>query len=348
VSPSPDLARTLFQLILIGALLAGVFWIVSPFLVAGIWGATMVVATWPLLLRVQAALGGRRSLAVAAMTAGLLLVLMVPLFAGISAIVGNLDGITLRSRAVLVYVGSPPPSWVETLPWVGPSVAEHWRELAAEGPESLSARLMPQIREVSSWVLAEIGGLGVVLIEFLLAIAIAALLYLNGESAAAGLRQFARRVGGAQTESALDLAGQAVRAVALGVGVTAIVQALLAGIGLAIAGIPFAGALTAVIFVLCIAQLGPLIVFLPSIGWLYWQGDTAWAIALLIWAIPISAVDSFLRPALIKRGADLPLLLILPGVIGGLIAFGVIGLFVGPVLLAVGYTLMVAWVKDAA
>lgn len=346
MTPSPDLARTVFQLLLIGALIAGAFMIVSPFLAAGVWGATMVVATWPLLLRVQAALGGRRGLAVAAMTIALLIVVIAPLYAGISAIVGNLDEITSHSKAFLEIVGSPPPDWVETIPLVGPTVATHWRELAAEGPASLSARLMPQIRDVSTWVLAEVGSLGAVLIEFLLAIAIAALLFLNGESAASGLRQFARRVGGAHTESALALAGQAVRAVALGVGVTAIVQALLAGIGLAVAGIPFAGALTAVIFVLCIAQLGPLLVFLPAIGWLYWQGETGWAIALVLWAIPVSAVDSFLRPALIKRGANLPLLLILPGVIGGLIAFGVIGLFIGPVLLAVGYTLLVAWVKD--
>jgi predicted PurR-regulated permease PerM len=348
VTPSPDPARILFQLLLLGVLIAGVFWIVSPFLAAGVWAATMVVATWPLLLRVQAALGGRRGLAVAVMTTVLLLVVIAPLFAGISAIVGNLDEITARSKALLAIVAAPPPAWVETLPLVGSTIAGHWRDLAAEGPASLSARLMPQIRDGSSWLLAEMGGLGAVLIEFLLAIAIAALLYLNGESAASGLRQLARRIGGARTEGALELAGQAVRAVALGVGVTAIVQALLAGIGLAVAGIPFAGALTAVIFVLCIAQLGPLIVFLPSIGWLYWQGQTGWAIALFIWAIPISAVDSFLRPALIKRGADLPLLLILPGVIGGLIAFGVIGLFIGPVLLAVGYTLLVAWVKDGA
>ena len=97
---------------------------------------------------------------------------------------------------------------------------------------------------------------------------------------------------------------------------------------------------------LCVAQLGPILVLLPAIVWLYWQGQSGWGTALLVWAIPVGTLDNFLRPVLIKRGADLPLLLILPGVIGGLIAFGVIGLFIGPVLLAVGYTLLVAWVEE--
>lgn len=343
---SRDLARTLFQLLLLGALIAGVFWVLSPFLAALAWAATMVVATWPLLLRVQAALGGRRSLAVAVMTIALLLLLIVPLYAGISTIVGNIDTITNRARAFLEFAGSPPPSWVESIPLVGSNLAGHWRALAEAGPTALSERLMPHIRELTSWILGQVGSVGANMVEFLLAVGIAAVLYTHGESAAAGLGRFAKRVGGEQTESALVLAGQAVRAVALGVGVTAMIQSLLAGIGLAVAGIPFAGALTALIFVLCVAQLGPGIVLLPAIGWLYWQGQSAWGTALLVYAIPVIALDSFLRPALIKLGADLPILLILPGVIGGLIAFGVIGLFIGPVLLAVGYTLLVAWLAD--
>jgi predicted PurR-regulated permease PerM len=205
---------------------------------------------------------------------------------------------------------------------------------------------MPHIQEISSWILGQVGGVTATMVDFLLAVGIASVLYTHGESAAAGLGRFAKRVGGEPTESALVLAGQAVRAVALGVGVTAMVQSLLAGIGLAVAGIPFAGALTALIFVLCVAQLGPGLVLLPVIGWLYWRGQSAWGSALLVYAIPVIALDGFLRPVLIKRGADLPILLILPGVIGGLIAFGVIGLFIGPVLLAVGYTLLVAWLAE--
>ena len=112
------------------------------------------------------------------------------------------------------------------------------------------------------------------------------------------------------------------------------------------AGIPFASLLTAVMFLLCIAQLGPSLVVVPAVAWLYWKGDTVWATALLVWSIPVVTLDNFLRPILIRRGLDLPLLLIFAGVIGGLIAFGLIGLFVGPVVLAVTYRLLLAWVDE--
>ena len=143
----------------------------------------------------------------------------------------------------------------------------------------------------------------------------------------------------------VTLAGQSVRAVALGVVVTALVQTTLGGIGLAVAGIPFATMLTGMIFLLCIAQLGPILVMIPATIWLYSTGSTGWGTVLLVWSIAVGVIDNFLKPILIKRGADLPILLIFAGVLGGLLAFGVIGLFVGPVVLAVTYTLLGSWVK---
>ena len=121
----------------------------------------------------------------------------------------------------------------------------------------------------------------------------------------------------------------------------------LGGIGLAIVGVPFASLLSAVMLMLCIAQIGPMLVLLPAVGWMYWTGDTGWATFLLVWSLVVGSLDNFLRPMLIKRGADLPLLLIFAGVIGGMLGFGLIGIFVGPVVLAVTYTLMLAWIEDA-
>jgi predicted PurR-regulated permease PerM len=141
------------------------------------------------------------------------------------------------------------------------------------------------------------------------------------------------------------LAGQAVRGVALGVIGTALIQSSLAGLGLLVSGVPYPGIVTALVFVLCVAQMGPLLVMLPVCGWLYWSGDTAWAAGLLVWSVVVGLLDNVLRPLLIRKGADLPLLLIFAGVIGGLIAFGLIGLFIGPILLAVTYTLLVDWVS---
>jgi hypothetical protein len=134
--------------------------------------------------------------------------------------------------------------------------------------------------------------------------------------------------------------------VALGVGVTALVQSLLGGLGLAIAGVPFAPILTALMFMLCLAQLGPALVLVPAVVWLYWSDSTGWGTFLLVWTIFVGTMDNFLRPILIRKGADLPMLLILAGVIGGMLAFGLVGIFVGPVVLAVAYTLFDAWINE--
>jgi len=128
--------------------------------------------------------------------------------------------------------------------------------------------------------------------------------------------------------------------------VTALAQTLGAGIGLMVAGIPFAGLLTGVVLLLCIAQVGPILVLAPAVGWLFYTDQTGWGVALLVWTVIVGTMDNFIRPVLIRRGADLPLLLIFAGVLGGLFAFGIIGLFVGPVVLAVTYTLLKDWVNE--
>jgi predicted PurR-regulated permease PerM len=341
---SPDLAQTTFRLLALGALIFSSFWIVRPFLVASTWAVMIAVATWPLLLRLQAWLG-RRSLAVAVMTFGLLLVLLVPFYFGITAIVENAGQIVEWSKSLQTFTLPQPPSWVEDLPVIGSRLAARWRQVVAATPEDMSARLAPFARTVTVWFVGQVGSLGLLLIQFLLTVIVAALLYSNGETAARGAVRFARRLAGPQGENAVHLAARAVRAVALGVVVTAIVQAALAGIGLAIAGVPFVAILVALIFILAIAQLGPALVLIPATIWVYGRSGAIWGTGFLVWAIVCSTLDNFLRPVLIRRGADLPLLLIFAGVIGGLIAFGIIGLFIGPVVLAVAYTLLVEWVS---
>jgi predicted PurR-regulated permease PerM len=144
----------------------------------------------------------------------------------------------------------------------------------------------------------------------------------------------------------VELAGKAVRSVALGIVVTAAVQTVLAAIGLYAVGVPFAGFLTAVVLVLCIAQIGPLLVMAPCVVWLYATGSPGRGTALLVVTVVTGGIDNVLRPVLIKRGADLSLLLIFPGVIGGLLWLGIIGLFVGPVVLAVAASLLESWIAS--
>jgi predicted PurR-regulated permease PerM len=343
---SSDLARATLQLLALGILIASSFWIMRPFLVAMTWASMIVVATWPLLLAVQGGLGGRRPLAVTVMTVVLLLILVVPLYFGIGAIVENAKQFADWSKSLTTLTVPPPPGWVAGLPLIGPKLAASWQQLAATGSEEVVAGLAPFVRKLLLWFVGQVGSVGLLVVQFLLTVIIAAILYANGETVARGAGRFARRLAGPQGENALHLAAQAIRGVALGVVVTAILQSGCAGIGLAIVGVPFATILTAVLFMLCVAQVGPWLVMLPAIFWVYSKSGGVWGTGFLVWAIFCGTFDNFLRPLLIKRGADLPLLLIFAGVIGGLIAFGVIGLFIGPVVLAVAYTLLVDWVGE--
>lgn len=345
--PGRDLARITFAVLAIGGLLAASFWIARPFLGPLIWAAMVVIATWPLLLRVQGWLWGRRGLAVAVMTLLLFLLFVVPLVVAIATIVDNAE--RLADWAKLAAAWRPPeqlPEALRNLPVIGPALEGAWAQLRALGLSELVPKLTPYAGNVTRWFVAEVGGIGVLLLQFLLTVVIAAVLYARGDEAATLARRFATRLAGPRGAAVVALAGDAVRGVALGVGVTAVVQSVISGLGLAIAGVPFAGLLTAVVFMLCIAQIGPVPVLVPAALWLFWNDATGWGVFLLVVAGVVASLDNVLRPVLIRMGADLPLLLIFAGVIGGLFAFGLVGIFVGPVVLAVGYTLLEAWMAD--
>lgn len=342
---SGDLARTALQLLALGVLIVTSVWVLRPFLIAATWATMIAIATWPLLLRAQAALGGRRSFAVALLTGLLLLMLVIPMYLGIRSIVDNADELAGLSESLAGWSIPAPPDWLDRVPVAGARIATEWRELAAQGPQALAASLAPHASAVTLWFVRQLGGVGGLLVNFLLATAFTAILFARGESAANAVERFARRLAGEEGLKSARLAGQAIRAVALGVVVTALVQSSLIGLGLVVVGAPFAAVLTALCFVLAVAQIGPLPILIGVLIWAYSQLGAVWGTAFLIWAVPCAAIDNVLRPLLIRRGADLPLLLIFSGVIGGLIAFGVIGLFIGPVVLAVGYTLLLDWME---
>ncbi len=342
-----DLPRTVLAVLFIGALIAACFWILRPFLFALVWAAMIVVTTWPVMLRLQNRLWGRRSLAVGTMMIGLLLLLVIPFSLAVGTIVENADEIAGWIKSLADFRLPPPPDWLERLPLVGTSLAEGWNKLlAVEARAELTTRLAPYAGKLLRWFMSQAGSFGLMFLHFFLTLLISAILYANGEEAAAAITRFARRVAGEAGENAALLAAMAIRAVALGVIVTALAQSTLAGIGLAVAGIPFAAVLTALCFILCIAQIGPGPVLVPAVIWVFWQGNLVGGSVLLAWSIFVTTIDAFLRPVLIRRGAALPMTLILAGVIGGLVAFGVIGLFIGPVVLAVTYTLLGVWLGD--
>jgi predicted PurR-regulated permease PerM len=342
---SMDLTRTTLAVLWVCALILLTVWIMSPFLSALLWAAMIVISTWPILTKIQSKLGGRRGFATAIMTIALLLVLLIPLGFAISALMGSTDSVRAKADALQTFVLPPPPEWVARIPIQGPKLAAEWQQLSGAGHDALAERLAPYAGRVLRWFAARIGGVGGMILQFLLTVIISAILYVNGETAASGVRKFAARLAGENGDRAAVLAASTIRAVAMGVIVTAVVQTVIAGTGLVITSVPGAAIFIAAVFVFCLAQLGPILVMIPALIWKFHSGDSLGGFILLAFTLVAGTIDNFLRPILIKKGADLPLVMIFAGVIGGMITFGIMGIFIGPVILAVTYVLVREWVN---
>jgi len=344
--PTRDLARTTLVVLAIGSLMVTSLWILRPFVPALIWATMIVVATWPLLLGLQKRLWKQRWLAVTVLIIALVVVFVLPFWLAISAIVTNAEEIGSWAKSLSTLQLPQPPDWIRRIPFIGEKTYVRWLELTAFGPEELASLATPYTQEAMRWFAAEVGSFGLMAVQVPLALIIASVLYVWGEASAAGARRFGRRLAGERGERAINLAGRAIRAVALGVVLTALAQSILGGVALWIAGVPFAGILTSVMFMLALAQIGAVPVLLCAAAWLYWRGSVGWMVALIVWSVIVGSLDNIMRPLLIRQGADLSLLLIFAGVIGGLLAFGLVGIFVGPVVLAVAYTLLDAWLRE--
>jgi len=340
-----DVTRISLSVLFIAVLIAACFWIVNPFLSATIWAAMIVIASWPLLLSIQAKLWGRRGLAVLIMTLLLLGILIVPLTLAISTVIEKAQDLYANRQAVAEFRIPPPPQWLQNIPLQGEKLAGKWQELSLLPQQEIYQKIAPYSEKIIGWFLKQAGSVGMLLMHCFLTVIISAIMYANGEAAAKGVRLFCRRLAGKAGEDAVILAANAVRGVAIGIVGTALIQSVLAGIALLIAAVPGAAVLTAVILLCCVAQIGPALVMIPVTIWAFTQGETSWGIFLAVCTLIVGTIDNFIRPFLIKKGADLPLLLIFAGVIGGLISFGLIGLFIGPVTLAVTYTLLKEWVN---
>lgn len=341
----PDLTHATLSIFFLTLLVAASFWVLSPFLTAILWATIICVSVWPLLLRLEARLGGARRLAVTIVVAGILLGVFIPVTLAVLTIVANAQDITAQIRSFQSITLPAVPAWVAGLPVVGERAAAGWTRFAALDPQARSEALAPYAQRALQWFLSQAGSIGALLVQFLLTTIISAIMLANGEFAREGILRFAERLGGQHGRDTAILAAKAIRGVVLGVVGTAMIQAAVGGIGLVIAGVPAAGFLTALMLFLCLAQLGPLLVLVPVVVWLFWSGYSGLGWVLAVIALVAGLLDGIVRPILIKRGANLPLLLIFGGVIGGLIAFGIIGLFIGPVVLSVAYTLLTTWVS---
>jgi predicted PurR-regulated permease PerM len=334
--------RLLVQILLL-VLFGASFWVMAPFWSALFWGAVLAFASWPLMVLLTRWLGGRESLAAGILTLGWMLLVAVPLvWLGFNLADHVRDAVALIKD---IQVDGLPeaPTWLEAIPFVGERLVGMWNSIDEQGA-ALMVSLKPYLGQVGNWLLARSAQIGGGILELTLSLVFVFFFYRDGPRLAMFVHRLLERLIGDRAGYYIELVAGTVQRVVNGVIGTAAAQALLALIGFLIAGVPGALVLGIVTFLLSLIPMGPPLVWIPATAWLAWKGDYTYAVFLGVWGtFIISGVDNVLKPYLISRGGNLPLVIVLLGVFGGLIAFGFIGLFIGPTLLAVAYSLLMDW-----
>lgn len=339
--------KQLAQISLVTLLILGCLLVVYPFLAALLFAAVVCITTWPAYAWLHARLGERDTLAAAAMTLILMLGMLVPtvfLTAGLG------DAVHLLATKVKPWLENglgEPPAWLAGLPIAGPELADYWRALAASHDEMMSL-LQRAYEPARKLALASIALVGNGILQLALVIFIGFFFYRDGRALTGLLAGAARRLGGEIGVDMLHLSRSTVTGVMIGIVGTALAQALVAGLGFLIAGVPGVLLLAMATFFLSMIPIGPPLIWGGAAFWLYEQGNLAWAIFMVLYGLlAVSSVDNFVKPILIARSASLPILLIALGVFGGVLAFGFIGIFLGPTLLALAHALFMRWMHQA-
>jgi predicted PurR-regulated permease PerM len=327
-------------------LAVGCLTVLRPFLSALLWALILSFSSWPLYAWLVRRLKGRRSLAAFLMTLLVAGVFILPLAAAGTSLADSVAKVGSMIAALLREGPPGPPSWVAEVPVVGPEVAERWLELEKLGA-GWTAELQPYLDTALNWLLSLGVRLGEAILQVSLGVLAAFFFFRDGAEGTRRLSVAVERLGGLRAQRLLVVAANTVRSVVYGVIGTALAQATLQGLGLWLAGVPAAFFLGFLTFFLGFVPVGPPMVWLPAAAWLLYRGSIGWGLFLIVWGIfVVSGVDNVLRPYLISRGSKLPLLLVFFGVLGGLFAFGFLGLFLGPTLLAVGYVLFQEWTGE--
>ena len=324
-------------------LLIGCYLTVRPFLTAFLWGGILSLSTRGLYEKLRGLVGGRKRLA--ATLAGLTIaaLLFVPITAFAARLAGGTPNVVDRVKGMLDGGLQQPPAWLTSVPLVGKSANDKWMTWTAD-PERLRQDLRPLIGPVKDFLVGAAAGLGSGILQFALAVFIAGLLYVFGEDFARVVDRIAFRLGGNSGRRQVAVVRSTIKGVFRGIIGTCAVQAVLAMIGFAIAGVPGVFVLGMATFFLSVIPLGPALLWLPAALWLGSNGSTGKAIFMAIWGlVVVGGSENIVRPILIGKGTDAPMALIFLGVIGGMLAFGFLGLFIGPTLLAVVYNLFQEW-----
>src|SRR6188768_1883946 len=328
------------RVVLLGGWIAWCLQIILPFLVPILWGAIIATAVYPLSRRLSLR---RPALGALSFGAVALAVIVVPAYLFFDS-VGSFVVRVGRQWAQGELKLPPPRAEVANWPLVGERIYGTWM-MAVNAPASVVEAHLPQLREVGRWLAQSLGGLSIGILQSLFAVALAVAFLMKAEASQRALLPVAERVAPGRGEHLVELASATVRAVAKGVLGVAAIQAVLAWVGMAVAGIPAPGAWALLVLICAVAQLPTLIVLGPMIVYVFASSSMNVAIPFTVWSLFIGVIDNDLKPILLGRGAGVPTLVIVIGAIGGMISSGIIGLFVGSVVLAVGYELFAAWVK---
>ena len=339
----PNRIEQALTLAMLAVLIAGCFLVLRPFLTAVLWAVVLAATTWPLFLRIQAWMGGRAAPAAAVMTLLIAVVVVMPFVIVGVTLADNSDRMTEFAKRFIDEGPPDPPAWVAGLPLVGDRVQAYWGDLAHDTPRMIGE--MKKLFEPAKAGLAS-GGASVVqgLLQLTVSVLIAYFFFRDGDAATKRLRAAVDRIAPNRGPRLLDVAAGTTRGVVYGILGTAIAQGVLNAIGLWIVGIGAAPLLGLVTFFLSPVPVGPPLIWIPAGAWLLAQGHTGAGIFMLLWgALVVSSIDNVLKPLIISRGSNLPFVLVMLGILGGVVAFGFIGVFLGPVVLAIGLALLKEW-----
>jgi predicted PurR-regulated permease PerM len=333
----------IIQVVAIVVLVIGCFMVLRPFLAAILSAAILCFSTWPVYEWLERKLGGRSWLAALVMTLLMVLVLVLPLIAITLSYAEEIPQLVERAREMLAEGLPEPPSWVSSIPLVGEQLDAAWRDLA--GNRAKLAEMLKRLLQPARQVLVYSGFLiGEGAAQFTLIAFVSYFFYRDGAALIGALRNALNRLAGNLTGRLLEIVGGTINGVVYGIVGTGIAQGIAALVGFLIAGVPGAPMLAFVTCFLSIIPAGPVLIWLGATAWLVATDQTGWAIFMALWGFfVISGIDNIVKPLLISRGSSLPFALVLLGVLGGVLAFGFVGIFLGPTLLAVGFNLIRSW-----
>jgi predicted PurR-regulated permease PerM len=334
----------IFRLIGAGIIVVGIFLVLQPFLTALLVAGVLAIATWPLYRRIDEGMGGRSTWSAALMMLLILVLVVIPIALLASAVADQLPSVFSTIKGWFAG-GIKVPEALQNVPVIGDRIYDHLTVLVSD-KDQLTALAQRALEPAGKLSVAAARTLGDGILQLLLVTFIVFFYYRDGHRVAEVIGRISGRISGEMSAEVLDIIVGTTRSVFIGIVGTAAAQGIAAFIGFLIAGVPAAFLLSVGTFVLSVVPTGPVLMWGGAAIWLYLQGDTGWAIFMVIWgAVVISSIDNFLKPLLIARGSTLSLALIFLGVLGGVIAFGFIGVILGPVLLALGIALGREWIS---